>query len=406
MIYKEEVYKEDLYYAHIYNSSWKQSFAFTYVAGATVNITPVLTATIPFGTNIKIYAGEVSGALEEIENGIESPVLFTNAVSGSVNLYFELILSSNTKGITPEVSNLDLTIRQETSLYTAAVQVLNDSKIDTLVDYVIDTDLQKYLIPYLFMEPMTHREAMAKIGEACGGVTYQNRYGVIQVEASDYLSRNCTSVLETIGEDKIYDINSPLAAVKNKIQITSFPYVIQTTQTVWSTIGKSIDIGSNNITVKFKDDEIALSSAASISSTPSGATILSSTFYSYGADLVVNGTVDGQTADITITGKPLKVTGTIISEKIDSASTRNNGIKTLAITDNQFIQSSAVADLLAENILSIYANAQRDVTVNWRGDPSYELGDCIKIVDTDYNILTQEFNFDGILTSNMQLRRS
>jgi hypothetical protein len=286
------------------------------------------------------------------------------------------------------------------------VQVLRDFKADTLVDYNIDVELQKYKIPALFIEPMSYRNIMRLIGEACGGVTYQDRYGVIQVEASDYLVRECAISLETITEDKIYDITSPVAEVKNKIQVISYPYTIQASSKVWEKTGMTLGVGSNTVDIIYDDNAIVTSAAASIVSSPTGASILGETHYVWGATIVLNGTTSGQTATLTINGKPLLVAGTGLTEETDGGSIRQNGIKIMVIKDNKFIQSAETAELLAENVLAVYSNNKRDVSVNWRGDPSFELGDCITVESIDYNILSQQFNFNGILTCVMELRKA
>lgn len=73
--------------------------------------------------------------------------------------------------------------RQNISLYDLAVDVLTDAGL-TPEEYWVDNELKDYMIPYVAMEPQSHREALRKIAEACLGQVYCDRHGIIRIEGS------------------------------------------------------------------------------------------------------------------------------------------------------------------------------------------------------------------------------
>jgi len=73
------------------------------------------------------------------------------------------------------------------SLYDLAVDVLEDAGL-TPEEYWIDEELQDYVIPYVKLEPQSHREVLRKIAEACLGQVYCDRHGIIRVEGTKPVS--------------------------------------------------------------------------------------------------------------------------------------------------------------------------------------------------------------------------
>lgn len=408
-VYGEYLYGEREYTDTSYSASWSNAYTFTYVAGTTVVVLPVLAAVIPVGSSVRIYAGESIDSMVEIYDGIENGVVFTSTVSGATNLYIRLDLFTSSRAVNPIISELYFTVSQSTSLYTLATQILADGLEPANAEWNIDTELQKYLIPYSWMKPQSHRMAIGEVAEAAGGVAYQDRYGVVRVEAGNYLQRETGSPsLATIAQDRIIDMESPVSSVKNRIQIQTWPYTPDSSQTIWELHGeKTINNGQVlSFDITWRDIEAAIDCSSAITATPSGATITSETYYSYGAHIEVTGSADGQVInEITITGKPLIAIGGEIVTETDGDSIRRNGDKTLAIMDNKLIQSDALAEEIAEAIIATTANEFRDVVIDWRGDPTLELGDKVTVDGIPGVIVTQEFNFNGALKAKAQIRK-
>jgi len=407
MLLGETLLDEYLLESIAYTSTWELAYQFTYLAGTTVTVTPTMVATIPVGTSVEIWAGESTSAYALIENGVSSPVLFTSSTSGLKNLYVKLVLKSSQYGISPTVVSLGLLVAQSTSLYTIATQILADALTDSGGQWNVDQELQKYPIPYAWFDTVKHRYALGKVAEAAGGVAYQDRLGVVQIEAGNFILRQNGTNLFTIGEDRILDAASPVSEVKNHIIIKTKPYAADTSTTVWTLEGDNeIDNGeSRTFQAYFSDYDAVIDTASTLSSSPSGATITSETFYSWGASITVLGSSDGQVLTLSIAGNPLVIKGARVIEETDGGSIRRNGDKTLTIDDNNMIQSAVVAESIADDILVTTAEEKRDIVIEWRGDPTLELGDKGTVTGYEAVIVEQEFNFNGALSATARLRK-
>lgn len=408
-VYGEYLYGEREYTDTSYLASWSNAYTFTYVAGTTVVVLPVLAAVIPVGSSVRIYAGESIDSMVEIYYGIENGVVFTSTVSGATNLYIRLDLFTSSRAVNPIISEIYFTVSQSTSLYTLATQILADGLEPANAVWEIDTELQKYLIPYSWMKTQSHRAAIGEVAEAAGGVAFQDRYGVVRVQAGNYLQRETGSPsLETIAKDRILDMTSPISTVKNRVQVQTWPYTPDASQTIWTLSGsKPINAAQVlSFDITWRDIDAAIDCSASVTSSPVGATITDETYYSYGAHIEVTGSTTGQTITaLTITGKPLEVVGGEIITETDGESIRRNGDKALAIMDNKLIQSRTLAEEIAEAIIATTANESRDVVIDWRGDPTLELGDKVTVDGIPGVIVTQEFNFNGALKAKAQIRK-
>ncbi|MCK8826414.1 hypothetical protein MWH25_01455 [Natroniella acetigena] len=85
---------------------------------------------------------------------------------------------------------------EDTDLYELAEIIFDDYGLDD-DQYWIDDELKEFQIPYGYFEPMSHREALRKIAEACVGQVYADRRGVVRVEGPSFLD----NLLENIGGD-------------------------------------------------------------------------------------------------------------------------------------------------------------------------------------------------------------
>jgi hypothetical protein len=74
-------------------------------------------------------------------------------------------------------------VRANMSLYDLAVDILTDAGL-TPEEYWVDDELKDYIIPYVALEPQSHREALRKVAEACLGQVYCDRLGVVRVEGT------------------------------------------------------------------------------------------------------------------------------------------------------------------------------------------------------------------------------
>ena len=378
-----------------YIGIWQDALPFTYEAGATVYITASMVASIPMGTKVLLYCSEDSITWTQINLNQVTYVTFTSSFSGSSLLYVKLELYSYNSLASPIITSLNIFIHQETSLYTIAIQVLSDGLTSRNVSWNVDTELQKYKIPYAWLKTMTHRKALAQISEAAGGVAYQDRNGIIRIEAGNYIERKEGGVsVDTINEDRIFEMSSPVAAAANKVQITTLPYVAQSNQVIWTLSGTNTLVAGEQKTynVNYSDWEAVIDATASLTGT--GASIIASVYRFGGADITISASVN-VTITLNISGKPLKIVGSQVVTETDGDSIRRYGIKILSINENNLIQSTEISEAIAEDIINITKNPNRNIEILWRGDPTDELGDIVKVIDNNAVIVSQEFELSG-----------
>jgi hypothetical protein len=397
-----------MYGSIAYSGQWDDSFSFTFLAGTTVSLTATIIGTIPVGASVDIYAGETVATMIKIESGVKTALLFLSAIGGATPLYVRLVLNASSRGDGPIITSLALLIEQSTSLYTIATQILADGLTPSGTDWDIDTELQKYPIPYAWVSPVAHRVAIGSVAEAAGGVVFQDRLGIIRVQAGNFIGRDPLAPnLFTILANRIYNASSPVSEVKNRIQIKTSPYVALAETTVWTLTGDTaIDNGeSRTFDIRYTDYDAIIDGHAVLSSAPAGASITSETHYSWGCALTILGSSNAQVLTLVIHGKPLVLQGSQLIERTDGASIRRNGDKALTIDANNMIQSEILAGIIADDIIEITANESRDIELEWRGDPSIELGDKGSVLGFNSVIVTQGFEFNGVLRATAQLRK-
>lgn len=404
------LFNECLFNSPAYVSEWYYAYAFDYLAGTTVLVTEDITADIPEQCTVSVYAGETLSTLVLLQDGVSTPVLFLSTVSGTDNLYVKIVMTSTSMLVSPEVSALSLLIHQETSLYTIGVQVLEDALNPSNTDFEIDTEIQKYLIPYGWLDTQSHRSALGQIAEAAGGVAFQDRYGTVLLQAGNYIKRTTESLnshVDTILDNRIINETSPVSVVKNRIQVQTYPYVPGTETTVWELRDDKI-INSGEVKtyeVKYTSYDAVIDGYASLSSTPSGATITSETHYSWGAVVEVTGSANGQVLTLSILAKPLELEGAQLVTRTDGESIRRNGDRSLTIKDNKLIQNAVLAGLIADSILETTAQEQRDIQIDWRGDPTLEMGDEVLKGIFDAAIVANTMNYNGAFAETTLMRK-
>lgn len=169
---------------------------------------------------------------------------------------------------------------------------------------------------------------------------------------------------------------------------------------------------TKTITIHFDDDPVT-ELAVVLEEAGVNLSIIDTKYYAWGADVKIRNTGSGsQTCSIVATGKPLKVQGREVIVKRDEVSIQENGLKKYTF-DNPFVQDRATAELIADKLLS-FANAKRDIEIDWRGDPALELADVTMIPEYQrrgldqrgiFYITKQELEYDGGLRARLEGRK-
>ncbi len=169
---------------------------------------------------------------------------------------------------------------------------------------------------------------------------------------------------------------------------------------------------TKTITIHF-DDEPVTEPAVALEEAGVNLSIVDTKYYAWGADVKIKNTGSSeQTCIIVANGRPLKVQGREKVVRKDEVSIQENGLKKYTF-DNPFVQDRATAELIADKLLS-FANAKRDIVIEWRGDPALELADVTMIPeyqrrDIDqrgiFYVTKQELEFDGGLRAKLEGRK-
>jgi hypothetical protein len=405
-VYGELLYNEDTYTGPGYSGVWTNSYQFDYLKGTTVLVTFTPNWTVPEGTSVMVGIGESLSKLQVVHPNKKTPILFVDSTTGLTNIFVRLYLDSNIYGATPVITSFNILIEQESSLYTVATSVLEDGLTASGVEYFIDPLTQNILIPYSWINPTKHRNALKQIAESCGGVAYQDKQGVVRLESALYANGN--AIKDTILQDRIIDASAPVSEVKNEVRITTSPYVTLPQETVWELQGDNIiNAGeSRTFEIFFSDYDAVIDASAVLSSAPAGATITSEVWYTWGGRITIEGSAVGQELTLSAVGKPLVIRGSRIITESDSASIRRNGLRSFSIENNQLIQDAQIAEIIGEAIVSTLGNERRDIETQWRGDPTLELGDRVNIDGQTGNIVEQQIKYNGALSSSIKVRRS
>lgn len=169
---------------------------------------------------------------------------------------------------------------------------------------------------------------------------------------------------------------------------------------------------TKTVTVHF-DDEPVIEPTVTLEDAGANLSIIATKYYAWGADVMIRNRVStDQTCIIVATGRPLEVTGREKVVREDPVSIQEVGLKKYEF-DNPFIQDRKTAEMIAERLLS-YANARRDIVIEWRGDPALQLADVVMIPEYQrkgldqrgiFYVTKQELEFDGGLRAKLEGRK-
>jgi len=405
-LFGEGLFGEDLYSGFVQEGKWTNSYTFDYIEGTTVFVTVEGLANIPFGTQVEILAGPTQENLTQLTGNREA-LDYSGVPTGDANLFVEVRLKRNSIYIDGlKVQELSFFVEQEASLYTIALDVLRDGSFLFGSDWDVDPRLQDIIIPYSFITPQPHYDALKLISDSCGAYIYQGRDGRIKLTLPQSMGSNGSAYV--IPKNKTYDIANRDNEVFNRIIINVKPLVALDEQEVWALTGGDIIFLDEIIEYEARVSEwdaVADLSARINSTGTNPATIEEVEYFSWGARIKVKGGEDLQTIGLFLDGKPLVVEGKNVIDIKDDNSIRTNGERALTIDDNVLLQVPEVARALANELLSENKSARRDFSVTWRGYPALETGDMVDASGVVGVIVGSDIDFNGFLKVRNEIRR-
>ena len=287
-------------------------------------------------------------------------------------------------------------LREQVSLYDLAVDVLNDAGLG-VVDFSLDPRLQSTIVPIAYFKPMSHREALRLIAEAGLCQAYFGRDGRLYVVSSVLTNRSADLA---IAPNQYFRKSDPVnwGGLANSIEVTTRPLVMsQTSEEVYNS---DIELTQSDITVTANYSKVPCTDA--VAQVTSGYTITGATYYSWGAVITVSGPPG--TFNLRITARPA-VPGSAESVTVeDQESIRNNGLVTFVFPENHLVQTRAIAQDIANVLLAGYKNPQRDIVLDWRGNPALLLGDVVRVGNRNYLVYRQDIEYHGYLKATLDGR--
>ena len=294
------------------------------------------------------------------------------------------------------------------TLKTLAENILSDAGL-IATEYWIDPELEEYIIPYAWLEQVSHREALRRVAESCCGQVYADRNGIIRVEGASFLEKQkATSQLIITDEHYFYKSNpANYSELANCIEINTQPLkpVAVAEEIYKSSDPEIITAGQAKTLTVFYSKKPALEINLSLQNAPTNAVITNKKIYAWGAEVTVSSAISG-TFNLLITGKPLEVQGSQMIVARDEASVQENGLLKYCFPENDFIQSTSMAQKIANKCLALSKDPRRNLELDWRGNPALELGDRITISggnrsNADFWITSQNIEWDGTLSAKL-----
>jgi len=300
-------------------------------------------------------------------------------------------------------------LKYDVTLYELAEDVLIDAKMSP-DEYWIDPILQNYIIPYGYFKPMTHRQALQRIAQACLGYIYCGRDGKIYIKTFDTMFQGDS--VASLTKSEYFKKSNPIkqGEIINYVEVTIYPFVEETqTETLYdSSVPIPIEADETK-TVTIEYNEIPTEVTITAKQSPAGFTITNIDYYSWGADVTVYSPNAGDFI-LKADGNPIKGMGKEITIVTDETSIKEHGVLKYTIQNCHLIQRREHAEELANKAIQISSLPRRTFTIEWRGDPTLELGDKISVTDdfetADCYIVRQEFQYAGTLRSQITGRRT
>jgi len=286
---------------------------------------------------------------------------------------------------------------REISLYELAEQVLLDALPPHMGSrdkkWVIDESLKTFFTPSP-LPLVTHAECLQLIANAAGAALTFDREGILHI--APLPSFNQSGISHTLNDENSYsrpeiEIKRPLKSV----QVSTYSWQVQEGEAVLYDHELQLDIGKNEFIVEYSDPAINVRLDHPLIDRPQNSYEL----FARSASLVIHRLAgDPDRCRVVIRGtviRPAENTIVVINNKdADNRSDRgeNLPLKNILITNAQHART------IANVLLARYQNRQ-NASVDWRVDPSLDMGDFIALASGQpqktMRVLSTDFRFSG-----------
>jgi hypothetical protein len=293
-------------------------------------------------------------------------------------------------------------------------EVFEDAGV-TASEYIIDRALygEEYRIPYAWFDRTSSRYAVQKLAESALAFVYCDREGKINVR----LYSPGTAPVVEFNRDNYYTRDHPLrwSEMVNSLEVIATPRQPSESREVYRDMEVFVVKAGETVErfYMFNQTPVYGEITTIVTADKEGLTF-ETTPYPWSARIWFTNPTE---TDITVSGivhsgSVLEKTGGLVAEASDQTSINHNGRVALSSPlELEFIQTRAQAQHIANKLIEMYADPQRDVILNTRGYLSTMLGDRVGVSNyqddpaVDYNIVRQEIEWSGPLRINVTARK-
>ncbi len=319
-------------------------------------------------------------------------------------------------------------VGQNKTVYEIATEIFEDAGLSQ-GEFWIDEELQNIVIPYSYFPPMSHREALRRLATVALGQIYCDRYGAIRFEGPSFMLNK----IQESGITAFLQSEFPAETTTiNAYGISADDYFSINTPSDYNDMANYVSVNINNVTIGEKEvvytdedirrinedeeQEIEIQFTTYPCINPNiaiggSAEIVEYELYYWGIKLKVRGISGTGTFVIGVEAYPLAFDNSQIITKFNEESISENGTIKYELTGNHLVQTTEMAEEIAEKILQFYKLPKRNLSIDWRGNPALELNDLIRIENIDgeetfYYITKQELEYAGYLRAKLEGRRA
>jgi hypothetical protein len=212
---------------------------------------------------------------------------------------------------------------------------------------------------------------LALYDKITGGLLYDNT-DTYEITRDDYFDRTQPAK----SEELINSVSVPITAL-----------IAGAVEEVYRSEAGIIIAAGENLTINAEYSNTPVSGAGALfDGTHTDITITSAAYYAWGAIITLhNAGAVANTFELYIEGTVYTVNSDEVAINEDAASQLENGILKYDYPVNHLVQSRAVGDLIGAGLLLSFKTPRKDVSLNWRGDPSLVLGDVFEAPEYQKN---------------------
>lgn len=296
-------------------------------------------------------------------------------------------------------------LRQNVSLYALAEDVMRSAELPPQL-YWIDPALQDIVVPWGWVPPGNHRDALRVIAEAGMARVYCDRDGILRIER--VTAPTGDPVLEITKDDYFPPARNPFtsALVANRVVVTTQPLVPASSPEEVYRATVEVPAGQTIAVRAEYNKRPVIDAAASLESPPAGVSIVEVTYGAVAAEVQIRNTgASMASVTLAITGRPLSVEGGEQVVEEDDLSIRELGLIVHEVPSNPLVQTREHARAISLAILARSAQPRRDVELEWRGNPALEVDDVVSVDGMQAQVVRQELSWAGALSARLVARR-